>query len=222
MNTTVQAISLSELSKELENGTPASQLIDVREFMIRANPTKRTIGSEHERIIRGMKTVFISSYRRIRNNEAKALYEEKAIKFRDEIRSQMNNIEKDLDRLSLKWEKELEDMEVTPSEEFSNSVLIRVEVSSPEEHHFWQIIQKMDWLLILMENLWHHRKLSMESKTEVIKNITKSIYGLGINVKRHADHINRMLAMIYQNEQLQDTPEEIGTEEHLSEVVIGE
>ena len=200
MNTALSAISPSDLAKLLEKGEPASQLVDVREYLILANPTKRTIAQEYDRVSKSIRLVFVTSYRKIHNPEARKIYEAKAALYREELRNQMNNISNDLLRLTEKWESELAELEIEPSDNFSNPVKLRVEITSPEQHHFWEIILQMDRLLVVMENLWHYRKLKMEEKQDVIKVITRGIYGFSTNLSRRAGILHRMQSRIYSEE----------------------
>lgn len=218
MNVSVQAISPEQMAEEMKNGAPISQLVDVREYMIRANPTKRTVALEYERVAKGLKAVFISSYRRVNDPEARKIYEEKTAFYRDEIRNQMANISKNLSNLTKKWELQLQEAGIEPADTFTNPALLRVNITSPEEHHYWQIIQQMDWLLIVMENLWHYRGLDMEDKQNVVGKITKQIYGLGTNLEYHASKVRSLIAIIYRNQNrvvnadAEETEEEVEVE----------
>lgn len=208
MTTAVTAISPEEMAAELDSGAPSSQLIDIREYLIRANPTKRTIALEHERVTRSLKTVFIGSYRTVNDREARQLYKNKTKLFRDEIRSQMKNVTRELQKLTNKWEIELDNLGVEPSDTFSNPTLLKVNITSPEEAQFWEIIQSMDWLLIVMENLWHYRKLEMENKQDVVHSITRQIYSIGRNLENRAGSIRGMNATIRKNENQESELEE--------------
>lgn len=190
------ALTPKELTAQLDEGKNSSQLLTFKELIIKTNPSKRIIAMTHEGIHDGMKTVFVFSYKSIRNDDVRKAYEAKTEDIRREVTNQLKNISNNLDRLISNWSEEIKLLGCSVSLKYTNPVIVKVRIGCPEEHIFWDLVEKLDYLIIIMENLWHHKGLSMQNKQEVLPKLTKQFNSFAINLNHRARAVRKMNATV--------------------------
>lgn len=194
----LKPISLTELSNTI-NDQQASQLIETKDVLLNTNPCKRFVAGNHERIQRGIRTLFISSFMRVNNPEAREIFEPKAQRAREETLKNMNKILANFGDKAQQWEDKLLSEGIELKANYSNPVLLQVEIRAPEEHTFWEICQTFDRLMVVMDLLWHKQCQSIESKNEVTAKFAETLNGMANNIERQAISIGRMIGVIRRN-----------------------
>ncbi|MCA6065405.1 hypothetical protein [Thalassolituus marinus] len=196
----------ADLLKELGE-SPASQIQVEHTVFIRTNPAKHTLAKEYQRIPKSLQELFLRSHQTMRNKEANALYQEKAKGYREEISRQMGNIREDLEKLTNKWEILLTEIGHQINTNYNNPATVVVQITAPQEREFYELVETMDYLLVVMDNLWHAKEQSLEDKQRVTNNIVKGVAGLGVNAERKAKGLVRLRNQIRQAESATPTPE---------------
>ena len=190
-----QAITPEDLIKSLETD-PNSQIQVTQNVTLRTNPAKHTLAKEYQRIPRAIVELFLKSHQKMTNTEDTLAYNQKADSYRKEVAAQINNIREDMEKLTSKWEIILAEMGHSIETNYNNTQTIQVQITAPEERDFYDLIETMDHLLVVMDNLWFAKEQSLEDKQRVTGHLVKAMAGLGANSERKAKALIRLRAML--------------------------
>lgn len=204
----MESVSIQELSKSLEDHT-GSQIQVSHQLYLRTNPAKHTLAKEYARIPKSLVELFLKSHQKMRNDEANTIYQDKATAYRTDITRQMQNIRHDIQKLTNKWVLQLNEINYKVNTNYNNPVSVDVQIIAPQEREFYEIIEEMDYLLVILDNLWHAKEQSIEDKQRVTNQIVKGISGLGINAERKARGLVRLRSQIRSAETKTDTTQNI-------------
>lgn len=216
------AISPAELAKLLETES-GSQIINTKVVTLKTTPAKRSVAQEYQRVPKFFTQIFLHSYRRIRNDEARAVYETKAEDYRFQLTRQLMNTSEEISKLTTKWVKLLSEQygsEFEINDNYSNPTVVEINVKTPEEGDFWQIVEQMDFLLIVMDNLWQLKDLSLVDKqnvtTKIVAQITRigqTAHNLSIALRKLRDTISEYEGESSSEEEHDTTQESLSEEE---------
>lgn len=204
---TETVVSPSDLLKMLES-EPSSQMIEVKRLTLKTTPSKRIVSQEYQRIPRCFTSLFLHSYRRIRQPDARVLYESKADVYRNLIMSQMIKASKEIEKLTTRWIELLasqHDGDFSLNENYSNPVTIEIHIRTPEERDYWQIVEQMDYLLIVMDNLWQSKDMSITDKQKVTTKVIAQVINIGEHSARLSSSLRRLRDSIFGYEDKQAT-----------------
>ena len=201
--TDLKTLTPQQLIAELES-TPGSQLLFEHEMTLKTTPGKRTLAGEYQRVPKAFCELFLYSYRHIRNDEARLLYEAKGASYRQQIENQMSNAHSEILKLTRKWENLLQDLNHPINSNYTNPSTIKFEVKTPQEHEFWLIVASMDHLLVVMDNLWQARELDMVTKQTVTTKIVSQVTSIGVISERLSRALGSLRSSIFAHENKAD------------------
>lgn len=192
---TTQTLTPAQLAKLLDS-EPSSQIVETKTLFLKTTPSKRTVAAEYLRVPRFFSQLYLHSYKRIGNPQARAVYESKAEIYRQQINNQMMNTSKEIEKLTNNWinilSAQSENGEVAINENYSNPSKIELGIRTPEERDFWQVVEQMDYLLVVMDNLWQTKELSITEKQAVTSKIVSQVNHIALMTERLAQALLKL------------------------------
>lgn len=166
-----------DLIEDLKNAPP-SYLVESICLTLRTMPAKRAFANEQATISKVFPELFLYSYRKLKQKSVRDKYSAKAEMHRKQIRSQLKNIRQNIAKLTEKWQALLGEMQYEINTNYSAPARISLEYKTPEEREFYDIITSMDFLFVVMDNLWQAKELDLDKKNSVTTNVVSQIIAL--------------------------------------------